>query len=217
MSADNLPRLKDVVFALAAAGKFRQPLGRLPLQKIIYLADVLAPIWREIANPSGFSPYLNGPYDRRIQNTVDALVFRGIAQVSSPAFRRIDRIECQYSLTQDGYDLVNQLIRQPGLHKDLELFQEIASEVSRRGWQHIKALVYAEPTYDTARTTGNSGQLRTDSATENLSREFLRHFRQALQGTNGTPISRSNLVQIFFSVLDQHAIIKAESTSEDVS
>lgn len=215
MNNDTIPRIKDVLFALAAAGEVKQPLGRLPLQKLIYLADVLAPIWREIANPAGFSPYRNGPYDRRIQNTVDALVFRGIAKVSVPTFRQIKNIECQYSLTESGRELIQELTARADLKDDQDLFREIAREVSRRGWQNIKALVYAEPTYDTARTVGDSGRLRTDNPNLNLSREFLRSFRESLVGAKGEPVTRQNLVQLFFAVLEEHAERKPDAPVED--
>lgn len=215
MSNEAIPRLKDVLFALAAAAEVSQPLGRLPLQKLIYLADVLSPIWRDIAKPLGFSPYRNGPYDPRIQNTVDALVFRGFAKVSSPSFRRINNIECQYSLTDQGVRLVEQLTPDAGLNDDLSLFREIAKEVSRRGWQEIKSLVYSEPTYDFARATGNSGRLRTDSPSLNLTRALLRDFRASMHTINGVPITRGNLVQMFFSVLDRHLVLKRRLPKED--
>lgn len=215
MNITSIPRLKDVLFALAAAGDYEQPLGRLPLQKIIYLADVLAPIWREVAKPSGFAPYKNGPYDKRIQNAVDALVFREIAQVSTPRFRRIDNIECQYSLTETGRKLVLQLSALEALHDDLELLREIAREVNRRGWQNIKGLVYAEPTYRTARSSGNAGRLRTDSSTLNLSREFLSDFRESLKGSDGQSVSRRNLVQMFFAVLSKQVDTDSDYNEED--
>jgi uncharacterized protein YwgA len=209
MQLEPTPRLKDVLFALAAATEVGQPLGRLPLQKLVYLADVLSPIWREVAKPSGFVPYRNGPYDLRIQNTVDSLVFRGFVEVSVPNFRRIDNVECQYSLSRTGSETIKHLSAKPGLQVDLNLFREIVTEVSRRGWENIKALVYAEPTYDTARATANSERLRIDSPTLNLSREFLRDLRYALQGPKGEPVSSRNLVQLFFAVLAQHMKQKA--------
>jgi len=215
MEASTIPRVKDVAFALAAAGECGQQLGRLPLQKMIYLADVLAPIWREISKPAQFKPYYNGPYDYHIQNTVDALVFRGFVTVSDANFRQIKTIECRYSLTLGGKELVNKLTHVNGLKDDFTLFQEIATEVERRGWQNIKSLVYAEPTYDCAVIAQNPERLRTESPTKNLSRSFLRDFRDSMVGFDGKPVSRRNLVQMYFAVLSRHATIKSESLTKE--
>jgi uncharacterized protein YwgA len=205
MKGDSIPRLKDVLFALGAAGEVNQPLGRLPLQKVIYLAEVLAPVWHQVSRPSGFSPYKNGPYDSRIQNTVDALVFRGFVTASNASFRRLHNVECQYSLSEEGETLLRRIVANPGLRDDLELFKEISREISRRGWQQIKVLVYSEPTYDCARLNGDSGKLPTGSPTLNLSREILRDLRESLRALDGSPVSRRNLIQMFFEVLVQHA------------
>jgi uncharacterized protein YwgA len=206
MGSNPTPRSKDVLFALAAAEEISQPLGRLPLQKMIYLADVLAPVWREASVPPGFSPYRNGPYDRRIQNTVDALVFRGIATVvAPPTFRRPDNVECKYSLTEAGRDAVKKIAEEKDFDDELGLFRAITAEISRRGWHHIKALVYAEPTYDRARATGNWSRLLTDSPSENLTREFLRGFRDAMRSPTDRPMSRANLIKMFFAVLERQA------------
>jgi hypothetical protein len=209
-----IPRVKDVLFALAAAGEHGQLLGRLPLQKIIYLADILAPIWREISKPAKFKPYYNGPYDLHIQNTVDALAFRGFVTVSDTAFRQITTIECRYSLTRDGSIMVKQLAAGHLFEDDFALFQEIATEVDRRGWHNIKLLVYAEPTYDAARIGENPGKIRTESPTMNLSRFFLRGFRESLRSFDGGEISRRNLIQLFFSVLSRHISIKEKNRIE---
>lgn len=205
MHQEPTPRLKDVLFALAAATELGQPLGRLPLQKIIYLADVLSSVWRDVAKPPGFFPYHNGPYDLRIQNTVDSLVFRSFANVSAPKFRRKDQIECQYVLSQAGFAAVERLCAEANLKTDLDLFRQVAKEISRRGWENIKALVYAEPTYDTAKTVMGGRLLRVDSPSLNLSRGFLSGFREALQGPEGESVSPSNLVQLFFAVLERRA------------
>lgn len=206
MQTNPTPRSKDVLFALAAAEENSQPLARLPLQKMIYLADVLAPVWREAAVPPGFSPYRNGPYDRRIQNTVDALVFRGIAAVvAPPTFRRADNVECKYSLTEAGKEAVKEIAKESDFDDELGLFRAIAAEISRRGWHHIKALVYAEPTFETARAAGNWSPLLTDSPSENLTREFLRGFREAMRSPDERPITRANLVKMFFAVLERQA------------
>ena len=77
----------------------------------------------------------------------------------------------------------------------------IAAEVQKYGWQNIKSLVYAVPTYDCARIAQTPDRLKTNSPTQNLSRNFLRGFRDSMAGLDGTKVSRSNLVQMFFATL----------------
>lgn len=209
MNPNAIPRLKDVMFALAAAKAHGQHLGRLPLQKFIYLSDILAPTWRKIAKPAQFKPYLNGPYDYHIQNTVDALAFRGFVTVSEMHFRQLTTIESRYTLTPSGETLVTYLKGIAQFLDDYLLFQQIAAEVQRQGWQNIKSLVYAEPTYDSAQIAQMPDQLKTNSPTQNLSRSFLRGFSDSMTGPDGTHISRSNLVQMFFATLALHSEIKA--------
>lgn len=201
----SLARTKDVVFALAASDELDHPIGRLALQKVIYLADILSGVWAKLARPGGFSPYKNGPYDSRIQNSVDALAFRGIVSVSTPTFRQLTNVECQYSLTDTGKSFVKQLVSKPDLKDELELFREIAREISRRGWVNIKDLVYAEPTYDLARSMGNSSRLPTNNPTKNLSHCYLKSLEKALSSPDGTVVTRENLVQIFFEILEVQA------------
>src|ERR1051325_3821111 len=89
-------RSKDVLFALAAASAFDQRLGRLALQKFVYLFDLLALAWREIGGSETFRPWRNGPYDLSIQNTVDSLAFRGLTVINDLSFRRTRNTECNY-------------------------------------------------------------------------------------------------------------------------
>jgi hypothetical protein len=203
-------RFKDVLFALAAASEFHESLGRLRLQKFIYLADVLAVAWRRVAKPAGFSPYRNGPYDSRIQNAVDALAFRGLVNVSRLTFRGTKNAESCYGLSPSGQSVVESIANAEEFGDDLQLFREIAREVNRRGWEHIKALVYAEPTYDAARASNYSQRLRTDSQEGNLSLRILREFELAFSQEQNTPLSRRNFVQLFFSLLERHAGLKTE-------
>ena len=52
---------------------------------------------------------------------------------------------------------------------DRQLFQEIAREVDSRGWAKIKELVYAEPTYNRARSRTQIARLPVGNVIENLS------------------------------------------------
>src|SRR5687767_2139915 len=102
-------RCKDVLFALSAAATHQQALGRLALQKLIYLHDVLSIVWREVSASEGFLAWRNGPYDLAIQNAVDSLAFRGLVSISGLHFRKTRNAECHYALTEAGRTAVSML------------------------------------------------------------------------------------------------------------
>lgn len=212
MASEQNERFRDVLFALQAASEFDQQLGRLRLQKLIYLSDILSVAWRKVSNPAGFTPYKNGPYDSRIQNAVDALAFRGLVKVTSLSFRQPRITDTNYDLTAEGHAAIASLRDMEPFREELDLFREIAREVDRRGWKNIKALVYAEPTYETARSTNRSGRMRTDSVSVNLSLRILRDFEHAFAAEEALQISRKNFVQLFFAFLDEHVGSKAEDS-----
>jgi hypothetical protein len=197
-------RGKDVLFALAAALNFEQRLGRLCLQKFIYLFDVLALAWREIGGGSTFRPWHNGPYDLLIQNAVDSLAFRGFVEISNLSFRQTRNTGCNYSLTSTGKIAVQKLGEQKSLGNDLLLFQEIALEVNRRGWQKIKNIVYCEPTFNLARATHRGQALPLNDPNGNISWQLLSDVRSAFEVMRDQPMSRRSLVQVFFALLDEY-------------
>jgi hypothetical protein len=214
MPTDTSERFKDVLFALKSASEFKQDLGRLRLQKLIYLSDVLSVAWRKMSDPPGFIPYKNGPYDQRIQNAVDALAFRGLVTATSLSFRQPRITDTTYALTPEGQDTVDKLCEDDAFSEELTLFREIATEVNRRGWSKIKKLVYAEPTYEFARSTNRYGLLRMDSVSRNLSLRILRDFEDAFASERAEPISRRNFIQLFFAFLDEYG--GAEADDPDV-
>jgi len=197
-------RCKDVIFALSVAGKHSQPLGRLALQKLIYLFDVLAISWRHVGARQGFHPWHNGPYDRNIQNAVDLLAFRGFVGVSELSFRHARNVGCRYLLTDAGSLAVTTLCDDESLANDLELFAEIALEVDRRGWRKLREIVYAEPTYIGAVAAGAANPLPLGSAAQNLSWVLLKQIRDASSFGFRSSMSRKTLVQVFFAMLDEH-------------
>jgi hypothetical protein len=204
-----------VLFALAVASTFDQQLGRLALQKLIYLFDALALAWRDIGGSETFRPWRNGPYDLSIQNTVDALAFRGLATISNLSFRRTRNTECNYSLTEGGRIAVQQLTRQPALADDFSLFKEIALEVDRRGWSKIKEIVYCEPTFRLARSTQQGNALALNQQDGNLSWQLQREVRDAFEAMRDKPMSRRTLVQVFFALLDEYAASPDRKFEED--
>lgn len=196
-------RTKDVLFALTAATEYVQSLGRLQLQKTIYLFDILAIAWRQVAGSESFSPWKNGPYDLTIQNAVDSLCFRGLVSINKITFRGIRKTHAAYSLTEVGRIAVEQLSSEEHFADDLALFHEIAREVDGRGWSDIKEIVYSEPTYNLARATNRGHRLSVRQG-QNLSWKLITQIRTGFEAGRTRPMSRRTLVQVFFAMLDEY-------------
>jgi hypothetical protein len=196
-------RSKDVLFALLAATNHVQALGRLQLQKLIYLFDILAIAWREVSGSESFSPWKHGPYDLTIQNAADCLAFRGLVSINKLRFRGVRKAHAAYSLTAAGKIAVEQLSGEKHFADDLALFEEIAREVNRRGWSEIKEIVYSEPTYNLARSINRGNRLSVRQS-QNLSWKLITQIRTGFEAGRTHPMSRRTLVQVFFAMLDEY-------------
>jgi uncharacterized protein YwgA len=199
-------RFKDVVLSLGAAMLAGTPDGlrRIQLQKFIYLQDVLIAAWREIAKPSAFVPWDRGPYDSQIQNAVDALAFRGFVDVSNLVFRATRNARSTYRLTSHGLDALASIRSDSIIDNEFLLAEAIAKEIDRRGWNHIVDLVYAEPTYVSARNRDDSRSLRIDDPSQNMLLQIVRLFQNAWTQGPTLPSSPDCFVQIAFLVLDEY-------------
>lgn len=207
-------RFKDVLLALRASDIESHKIGRLQLQKLIYISDVLSPIWRHFSTPAAFIPYMRGPYDSAIQNTVDALAFRGLVTINNLVVQGTRQIESQYSLNLAGRTVVTRLIQNRSFADDLQLYSAIVKEIEYRDWSSIRTLVYAEPTYESAKAAGRWGRLRLDQGAKNLSLVVIDKFQRASMAKKHRPINRNQLVQIFFSFLDAYIALPQGSFSE---
>ncbi len=197
-------RVKDVLFALYVAGGQQRQLGRLALQKFIYLFDVFAIVWRDVGANSKFKPWRNGPYDLSIQNAVDVLAFRGLVNIESLSFRKLRNAESKYTLANSGVDCVESLRKNISFNDDFQLFEAIGGEVQKRGWDNIKEIVYAEPTYGVARAAKIPHVLPVGESRSNLSAQILRDLKRALEVDRELPISRITLIQLMFAILDEY-------------
>lgn len=197
-------RNKDVLFALYSAAQNNCPkLGRLPLQKTIYLFDVLVITWRQVAAMSKFRSYHNGPYDATIQNCVDALTFRGFVEVDDLKIKKTKNVECQYKLTEIGLTCVENLAKEEGFNDDLLLYLEISKEINRRGWKNIKKIVYSEPTYNMLKNK-RSKAIPLSNPSENLSTQIITALEETYIFNYPESVKRKMTVQIFFAILDEY-------------
>lgn len=199
-------RFKDVLLSLGAAMSCGTPTGlhRIQLQKFIYLQDCLVAAWRELSKPSGFVPWDRGPYDGQIQNAVDALAFRGFVDVSNLVFRATRNARSTYRLTSQGLEALDSIRNNAVIDEEFRLAEATAKEIDRRSWSHIVDLVYAEPTYVSARNRDDSRPLRIDDPARNMLLQIVRLFQDAWKEGPTQPSSPDCFVQIAFMVLDEY-------------
>lgn len=199
-------RFKDVLLSLGAAMSCGTPAGlhRIQLQKFVYLQDALIAAWREISKPSTFVPWDRGPYDGQIQNEVDALAFRGFVDVSNLVFRATRNARSTYRLSSQGLQALRAIRNDVVIEEEFRLAEAIAKEIDRRGWNHIVDLVYAEPTYVSARNRDDSRPLRIDDPARNMLLQIVRLFQDAWTQGPTQPSSPDCFVQIAFMVLDEY-------------
>jgi uncharacterized protein YwgA len=196
-------RFKDVLIALAVTTRRDLSLHRIQLQKLIYLQEVFSSVWREISMPAGFQPDNHGPYDKHIQNAVDALAFRGLVEVTSIEFERVRKTKATYRLTREGLKAVDLLNMNNILKEELLLAEEIANEVGRRGWNDIVKIVYSEPTYVVAKDGANGQVLKTNDPSANITYQIVKAFSGVSSNALSEPMSIKCFIQIAFLVFDR--------------
>jgi uncharacterized protein YwgA len=201
-------RYKDVLFALATAYSHGQSLGKLQLQKLVYLTDTLSLLW-EIVSPKTFQTYKQGPYDFGIQNAVDVLAFRGAVNiVRSNVHEGAETISATYEISEIGLQIIKHLIVEAVFARKYDLSQIIGRHINRRGWHNLKKLVYSEATYLTMKAHGLGRPLETDSILTNDSLQILMGFKDLVRDKSATGLSRTSLVSIFFQILDDYQVFK---------
>lgn len=195
---DNI-RHKDVLIALYMADKYGQKLGRLQLQKFIYLADTISVLWNTLAPKMGHITYDFGPYDQNIQNAVDVLAFRGFVSVVD--YKIVDeRVQASYRISKQGVELYDALEKNRAFKNRISLYEEIAVQVNKRNWLKLKEMVYSEPGYSVSRVQGHGFQFDYSSSLKNDSLRILLGFDKML--AKGKTVSKQNMVSLFFKLLN---------------
>lgn len=148
MTRDFILRIRDVALCLLSATNYNVSLGRLEVQKIIYLADSMNVYLFVLAGSKGHRTYFHGPYDKNIQNALDALVIRDFSETQN--LRIFDgNIACDYTLTEIGLAWTNSMKSQSKLisHRAEIIDAIMYSLIQRNLLSKVKQLVYAEPIY----------------------------------------------------------------------
>lgn len=194
-------RIKDVLITLAVAKSYHQHLGRLRLQKFIYLADIISLYWGILGSNNGHKTYKNGPYDSDIQNAVDVLAFRGFVSIYQSNIKEDATITASYTITKIGESLFSTLEKNKLFRNRIELFRCIGSHVNQKGWQNLKALVYQEPTYCFNKVNGWGYRLDYSSLLTNDSLRILDDLKKMLIKKKNQTLSRENFTSLYFKLL----------------
>ena len=191
-------RFIDVIIALEVAKEFNQSLGRVQLQKYIYLSDTISVIWDVLAPKEGHETYKHGPFDEAINNAVDILAFRGLVDIVSINIEE-NRIDAAYQINSIGLKIFEEMSSKQYFANKILLYRQIGKHVDISGWKKLKSLVYMEPTYLQSRATGYGYMFDYLSLFNNQSLRILYQFESMLD--KGQKISRENMVSLFFKLL----------------
>lgn len=192
-------RYADVLISLYAAKSQKPRIGRLQLQKYIYLCDTISILWDQTALGSGYKTYKRGPYDPKIQNAVDALAFRGLVDIYTLDTSNKNEVSAFYGITKAGIKFIQQIINIPPYKKRYSLSKEVSNEITERGWGNILSLVYAEPYYVQEGSIGWGRTLSMNTLLKNVSIRALAFLSDLSRG--GT-LSKENITTFFFEMLD---------------
>lgn len=192
-------RFIDVILTLHVANTYNQQIGRIQLQKYIYLSDTISLIWDVLATKYGHETYKHGPFDEAINNAVDALAFRGFVDITSIRMEE-KRVDALYGINKNGSKLFAELNNNAHFKNRISLYLIVGSHVNRIGWRKLKDLVYAEPTYLQSRANGYGFKFDYLSLFSNESLRILYQFESMLK--EGQKISKENMVSMFFKLIE---------------
>lgn len=195
-------RYSDVLISLYFVDKYNQnKIGKVQLQKLIYLADILAVLWEVLGPKYGHETYKYGPYDKDIQNAVDALVFRGFVDIVSFDISSGKSLDVKYKINDLGLDLYESIRKEKIINKKTDFYSHISYEVNKRNWFNLKSMVYSEPSFLSNKIEGYGYGFNHLSLLNNDSLRILYDFEKMLKP--GEKISKQNMIAIFFKLLDK--------------
>lgn len=217
-------RFADVVLALEQASRSRVRPTRIQLQKFVYLTDALAQIVGSLGPMEGHKTFRNGPYDAAIQNAVDCLCFRGVAAIAGTWRTQAGHLATTYTLTRSGRDFLLKIHESDAFRRRVEIAKLVGTELQNLGWHRIVDLVYAEPTYVSARPKGWGERLVPEDGLSTSAAFVLAVVRRivsalALEGVTGD--REGWVVNRFFAFLsdydNEHGAKVAKHVSKDAA
>ena len=211
-----LLRMRDLGFALGTAEGFGQSLNRIRLQKFVYLVDSVTLLYQLLPVSEGHRTYFHGPYDPAIQNAADSLAFRGFLRMSELRRGAGHTILAEYGLTDAGRSWLERMSSSPLFRDRRSIAKDVGAKVNALGWQKLKSLAYAEPTFVALRQRGIGQLLAVDNALNNSSALFIQLIEKALWGRE-LVTNRELVLDLFFEFLSRYSAVRAtrNSISED--
>jgi len=206
--------MRDVGLALASAAAFKQNLSRIRLQKFVYLLDVMVYLVELLPPSEGHLTYKHGPFDAAIQNAVDCLAFRGLVRVSELHRESDGQTHAKYGLTTAGATWVRRLLSDSQFQSRSRVADLIAREIQSIGWERLIALVYAEPTFVTARAVGYGVKLNPRDPLNNSAALVLSTVQRGLRfGFERATPKPELLLKLFFRYLLDFSMLKEQTAS----
>lgn len=199
-------RYRDALLALASAQNYGEALGRLQMQKFVYLADSLSMLWDLLGPEIGFQTYKHGPYDPAIQNAIDVLMFRGVIKIVTSEIKPDGTLTALYKISDSGLAIVKKMKTEPYFFRWVDLYGTIGTHVAKRGWEKLKGLVYSDATYVGRKVDGWGVSLNTNSLLSNDSLRILLEFNDLVRDKK-LELNKENLTSIFFRILDNYSLI----------
>ena len=164
MNQDFLLRIKDASLCLYVARQYELLLGRLEIQKIIYLIDSISAYLFVLSGKRGHQTYFYGPYDKNIQNALDSLVVRDFAEMRDINTSN-NTVTCNYYSTDIGMEWTEKLIQKSSsIQYRISIVDSIFYSLVQRNVVHrVKDLVYAEPIYVATKQYGHHYDLNFEN------------------------------------------------------
>lgn len=200
-----LVRIRDVALALHGAAQHKQKLGRIQLQKLIYLSDAVCTLFSMLPPSLAHETYKHGPWDNAIQSAADCLVFRGLAAVTVRRDSIAGHSACLYAITTSGQRWAKELSASKAGAQRWAATVAVCERVDILGWRRLRRLAYAEPTFVSARQAGYGQDLKPYEFQDVTTGALLEIMRMVLSPPwSNEPTEPRFLVELFFEYLDRY-------------
>ncbi len=171
--------MNETIFVLAAADELEwEPLDRIQVQKVTYLAEVLAPVRNLILEFLSFFPYRYGPYTYELQDTLDHLVGLGLAEITGYQRSQDGSTRSKQRISAEGKAVQQQLIQLRSNKEKYDWIFTVCQLVDITGLESLVGLVYQEPTFREAVSLGRRGELPIQDSELNLTQKLLQEIRK---------------------------------------
>ena len=171
--------MNETLFVLAAADELGWgPLDRIQVQKVTYLAEVLAPARNLVLEFLSFFPYRHGPYTYELQDTLDHLVGLGLAEITGYQRSQDGSIRSKQRISSEGRAVQQQLIQLRRNAEKHDWILAVCQLVDLTGLDSLVGLVYQEPTFREAVSLRRRGELPILDSELNLTQKLLREIRE---------------------------------------